>query len=1185
MKSVDLQQYFQNETPPRDHFVSVLRHWVQVRPHAPAFSFTDGEGTTQTLSYTQLWDEVQGLAGYLQGRCGIRAGDRVLLLYPPGLDFVIGLFATHAAGAIAVPAYPPRRNRKASRIRSIVVDADARWALSTQSVVDQLSGNELHEDLIGVQLLGTDNPNKRDAAHWRCPKLRNEALGVLQYTSGSTGSPKGVMLTQANLIANSELILHAFEPEATIIGASWLPTYHDMGLIGGVLMPMFVGRHNILMSPMAFLQRPIRWLQTIAKLEVTISGGPNFAYQLCVDKIRDEELEGLDLSKWEIAFNGAEPVRKSTLDAFTRRFEPYGFRHSSHLPCYGMAETTLIVTGGPRSPRPITQSFDGPALDEKAVRPSVEMPISSDAATDNKTDADSTNNAETSARNSRELVACGQVLTGEKLVIVDPDTLQTLPPDAIGEIWVQSPSVGRGYWQRREQSTKTFTAMTAEGDGPFLRTGDLGFVYGGQLYVSGRLKDMIIVRGVNRYPQDIEATVERASDVVQAGSVAAFAMNADSDETETGREQLIVVAETVRKRDLDWDEHLQAIRRAVTEEHDLPPDAIYLVRNSSVPKTSSGKIQRHACLHAVRDQELKVIAQWVRGEESSLHQAGAAGETMMKAAAAELSRGQDSNTDPVISEAIVSHVRAIAGERAGTIDAETNIVLDLGLDSLERLEIARNLERTFGGRFPEQVLDEIETIGQVATAVERYLPAGALGRAEQFLAGHDASRRDGDEDLVNATANGSATNSGEGPLARVMQTPQVEPEDDFTQFAEYRRLKSTMRQMQLTGVPNPYFTVHDCIVNDKTMVDGKSLISFASYNYLGLSGHPEVSQAAADAIARYGTSVSASRLVSGEKPIHGELEKKIAKWIGVDSAITMVGGHATNETTIGHLVGPGDLIVHDALSHNSIVQGALLSGAKRRPFPHNDYEALDKMLTALRGQYRRTLIIIEGVYSMDGDFADVPKFIDVKKRHRAMLMVDEAHSFGTMGKTGHGMAEHFGFDARDVDIWMGTLSKSASSCGGYIAGSEALIELLRYTAPGFVFSVGMPPGQVAAAIESLNVLQREPERVQRLRENSELFLKLAREADLDTGDSGGTPVIPVITGNSLIALRLSNRLKKDGINVQPILYPAVDESAARLRFFVTSDHTEEQIRFTVERTAHHLHDLCDSPSSSLRGTG
>ncbi len=1145
--------------PPRDHFVSILRHWEQARSDNTSFSFTDGDGSEESLTYAELWNEVRGLAGYLQGRCGIRPGDRVLLLYPPSLDFVVALFAVFATGAIAVPAFPPRRNRKASRIRSIVLDADARWALSTGAVIEQLSGPELHEDLVGVQLLGTDSPEHRDGSYWRCPRLRNDALGVLQYTSGSTGSPKGVMLTHANLIANSELILHAFEPSRTIVGASWLPTYHDMGLIGGVVMPMFMGCPNVLMSPMAFLQRPARWLQVISKYNVTVSGGPNFAYQLCVDKISDAEIAGLDLSSWEIAFNGAEPIRASTLDAFTQRFGKIGFQATSHLPCYGMAETTLIVTGGPRDngadqTRPVLAYFDGPALDKKSAQQVSE----SDSA--------------------RQLVGCGRILPGERIEIVDPDTRSILSTGSIGEIWVQSPSVGRGYWQRREESAKTFAAMTDDEQGPFLRTGDLGFLHQGQLYISGRLKDMIIVRGVNRYPQDIEATVERASDVVQAGSVAAFAM------TDSDREQLVIVAETIRRRDLDWDEHLQAIRRAITEEHDLPPDAVYLVRNSSVPKTSSGKIQRHACLHAVRDNDLKVVAQWVRGEEASQQPSGTRGETMMKAAAS--SSGLNAPADPVIIDSIEIHVRRVAGERAGHMSTDTNIVLDLGLDSLERLEIARNLERTFGGRFPEQVLDEIETIGQIAAAVERYLPAGARSRAESFLFDPNAQLGLSDDQVDGADLRAAiGEKSADGSVSRPIRNLAVDPEDEVTQFTEYRRLKATMRQMQLTGCPNPFFTVHDGIVGDTTVIDGESFISFASYNYLGLSGHPEVSAAACDAIARYGTSVSASRLVSGEKPIHGELERKIADWVGVDAAITMVGGHATNETTIGHLVGPEDLILHDALSHNSIVQGALLSGAKRRPFPHNDYDALDRMLSTLRSQYRRTLVVIEGVYSMDGDFSDLPKFVEVKNRHRCMLMVDEAHSFGTMGKTGHGIAQHFAMDPRRVDIWMGTLSKSASSCGGYIAGSQALVELLRYTAPGFVFSVGMPPGQVAAAIASLDVLEREPERVERLRHNSRLFLSLCQTAGLDTGDSGGTPVVPVITGNSLVALRLSNRLKKDAINVQPILYPAVDESAARLRFFITSEHSEEQIRFTVDRTQYHLQELQEVSPAKLAETG
>ncbi len=1123
---MNLQRYFDNGDPPRTNFLDILEYWCQRQGEQPAFYFTDGDAQEASLTYRELWTEIRGLAGYFQSQ-GIERNERVLLLYPPGLDFVVGFFACHAAGAIAVPAYPPRKNRKAGRIRSIAQDAQTRFALSTTTVADQLSGENRHPDLENICILGTDATDKRDLAKWQRPDLKADDIAVLQYTSGSTGSPKGVMLTHQNLVVNCEQITYAFQPQGTRSGVTWLPTYHDMGLVGGVLQPVFFGKANTLMSPMTFLQHPVKWLRAITRYQANISGGPNFAYQLCVDKVEPEEMVGLDLSTWRIAFNGAEPIRAATLKAFSEKFASVGFRHDAFLPCYGMAETTLIVTGGPRETRPVHRTFDRHQLDAQLV-----VPVDQDSPA------------------ARELIGCGAIIPGERLEIVDPDSHAILPAGKIGEIWIQGPCVGKGYWQAERATEETFGAMSNDGQGPFLRTGDLGFLNEGQLFVSGRLKDMIIIRGVNRYPQDIEQTVEQASDAVQAGAVAAFSMEHD------GREQLVIVAETVRARDIDRDAHLQAIRRAVTAEHELPPEAVYLVRNSSVPKTSSGKIQRHACVDAVRDNTLKVVAKWVRWEEAQSGGRNAA-PAMQAASVSDDDRDlfatgsnhpiEGRKLNPDILSAVLQHVRSIAQERAGHMDANTNIVLDLGLDSLERLQIAHSLEQAFGGRFPEEVLQDIETIGEVALAIEQHMGSTVTDLAR----------------LQVVNGNGSAPKTIE----------VAEDSYSFNQFPEYLRLKQTMAQLLMTGVPNPYFSVHDSVVRDTTFIDGQEMISFASYNYLGMSGDPEVNRAAEEAIERYGTSVSASRLVSGEKPVHRELEQAIAKWIGVDDSITMVGGHATNETTIGNLVGPGDLIVHDSLSHNSIVQGAILSGARRRPFAHNQFEELDRLLSEVRHQYRRVLVVVEGVYSMDGDFCDLPHAIEVCKRHKVLLMVDEAHSIGTMGATGRGISEHFGVDPRDVDIWMGTLSKSFGSCGGYIAGCKELIELLRYTAPGFVFSVGLPPSNAAAAVRSIELLKEQPERVRRLRDNSALFLSLLKQAAIDTGPSGGTAVIPVITGNSLVALRLSRRMYLDGINVQPILYPAVEESAARLRFFITSVHTDQQIRETASAVIKHAESL------------
>jgi len=1099
--------------------VDLLRQRSAYRPHDRAFTFlVDGENEELNITYAELDRKARAVGGWLMDRGMV--GKRVLLLYPSGLDFIAAFMGCLYGGAIAVPAYPPRKNRSVERIEAIAADADAAVALTTRDVLDRFDGLKAAAPSLEHLIWKVDSELEPAwADRWERPDIDGDTLAFLQYTSGSTGTPKGVMLSHENLLHNSLRIMQAFEITRSQSGVFWLPSFHDMGLIGGILVPLYGGKFNVLMSPVAFLQKPLRWLQAIAKYRATISGGPNFAYELCVRKTTPEQRAALDLSSWSLAFNGAEPVRAETIDAFCEAFAVSGFRREAFYPCYGLAESTLMVTGGMKFEPPVLRAFDAASIDTGTAmaRPAT-------------------------AAGARRLVGSGRELDGQDVHIVDPQTCEALPPGRVGEIWVSGPSVAQGYWNRPEDSNATFGAMLSQPEpaasgqtvskwrpnpGPYLRTGDLGFFDNGELFVTGRLKDLIIIRGRNHYPQDIEHAVEQASPLVRAGSVAAFAVDVE------GRERVVVTAELERGRrePAEIATAFEAIRSCLAIDHEVAVEAIVLVRPNSIPKTSSGKIQRHACKRQFLDGTLEVVEQHVGWLASA---APAAASTAPRLArqrpVGEASRAHrpDRELPQEIVQTVFDHVRQIAKERAGSLTLDTNIV-ELGLDSLERMEIVASLEEAFGGRFPEQVLPQIETCREVTEAIIDHMPLE--GRTK-----------------VQATA---AAVEIPGDAYRIAEFPEV------------RALEQNFAMVRDAGLENPYFSVHEGLTVDRTRIGGREMVSWATYNYLGMSGEPEVAAAAKAAIDQFGTSVSASRLVSGEKTIHQELEREIARFVGAEDAITFVGGHATNETVIGHVVGPGDLVLHDALAHNSLLQGAVLSGARRRPFPHNDFRAADDLLAQMRGQYRRVLIVIEGIYSMDGDFADLPQFVELAKRHKALLMVDEAHSIGVMGRRGRGIGEHFGVNPADVDLWMGTLSKALGSCGGYIAGSKSLVRWLKYTVPGFVYSVGLPPAAAGAALGALRLLGQEPQRVEPLHANARLFLQLAREAGLDTGPSGGSAIVPIILGNSINSLRLSRALFARGINVQPILYPAVEERAARLRFFITSRHTPDQIRKTV----------------------
>jgi 8-amino-7-oxononanoate synthase len=402
-------------------------------------------------------------------------------------------------------------------------------------------------------------------------------------------------------------------------------------------------------------------------------------------------------------------------------------------------------------------------------------------------------------------------------------------------------------------------------------------------------------------------------------------------------------------------------------------------------------------------------------------------------------------------------------------------------------------------------------------------------------------------------------------------TPRTpERRTDFTAHPGYQHLALMREAADKLGLHDPFFKVHEGTAGATSLMQGRECINFASYNYLDYSGDPRVNQAAVEAVERYGTSVSASRAVSGERPIHQTLEQALADAYGVDDAVVFVSGHATNVSTLGYLLGPGDLVLHDEYIHNSSLVGAQLSGAKRMSFRHNDTASLEALLSRHRNQFERVLIVIEGLYSMDGDTPDLAQFIALKYRYDAWLMVDEAHSFGVLGEHGHGLHEHLGIAPQEVDIWMGTLSKTLSGCGGYIAGSKALVEMLRYFSPGFLYSVGMPAQVAAPALKVLQLMPQEKHRVARLHAISSYFLDGAKARGMNTGESIGVAVVPVIVGSSPLATRLCQMLFEQGINVQPIVHPAVPENSARLRFFLSCEHTHAQVDQTLDLLQQHL---------------
>jgi acyl-CoA synthetase (AMP-forming)/AMP-acid ligase II len=561
--------------------VEVLQARAQATPESLAFSFLiDGEEEGPRLTFADLDRAARSIAATL--RDSAEPGARALLVFEPGIEFVPAFFGCLYAGVLPVPCYPPRLDRLAQSwqaLANLVTDCHPRSVLTTSQLAGGLARGLANatKDCLPL-MVATDQVDASHARRWREPPIGPDTLAFLQYTSGATAAPKGVMVTHGNLMHNERVIQSALEHQGEGVGVCWLPLYHDLGLIAGALQGVYHGAPVVLMSPLGMLQRPLRWLRAISRYRADTSGGPNFAYDLCVQRVTEEEKRELDLSKWSIAAIGSEPVSWASMTRFSNAFASCGFHSEAFYPCYGLAEGTLMVAGGAKGSGPRFLSIQVNSLEEGHV---VE--------------------AAHGTAGTRTLVGCGRPWSDQKLEIVNPRTCARCSGDAIGEIWVKGPSVASGYWNRPEETGRVFCARLSDtGEGPFLRTGDLGFVRARELFITGRLKDMIIVRGRNHYPEDIEATVQSVHPGLRSGHGAAFEMD--------GGEQarLVIVQEVDRRaRGLDVQALIGEIRQAVAEVHEIQVHDVVLVESGSVPKTSSGKVQRHACRAGYRNGALR----------------------------------------------------------------------------------------------------------------------------------------------------------------------------------------------------------------------------------------------------------------------------------------------------------------------------------------------------------------------------------------------------------------------------------------------------------------------------------------------------------------------------------------------------------------------------------------------------
>uniref|UniRef100_K3WG10 Carrier domain-containing protein n=1 Tax=Globisporangium ultimum (strain ATCC 200006 / CBS 805.95 / DAOM BR144) TaxID=431595 RepID=K3WG10_GLOUD len=1099
------------------------------------YTFLDDRGKELVnYTYEDVDKAARRIAATLQTEGNVKKGDRIMLCYPPGLDFALGFWGCLYAGAIGIPVYPPYPGTLAKdlpKFNRMVDDSGAKVILtnktyhlaSKMATVKGFFSVDKNATTwpADVKWFTTDSISDSVASLYDDSKLNLtvDDVAFFQYSSGSTSAPKAVMISHGNLRAQLKTWDSILISDTLV---SWLPSYHDMGLVGFIITPCITGARCVSMSPISFIKDPAMWMRIVTKYKGTHVCAPNFGYALAARKTSDAEAAKMDLSTLKQTICAAEPIRRESLDAFISKFEKAaGFDPKTFNCGYGLAEVTLVCTGQNPLERHLPSILN---IKKSTVEAERKVIIAT---------------AKESAGNVMTLVGCGKPMPTFKIAVVDPDSKKQLKEGQVGELWVQGPSVAVGYWNRPDYTEEMFGAKLAGEKNPknvYLRTGDMGFLRHGEVFVTGRLKDLIIIRGRNVVPQDVEASIEMAHDHVRPGCTAAFSIEKNQEEA------LVLVAEVKNGSSKEICEEIcREIVKVVLSEHQLRCEAIVLLRQKTIPKTTSGKIQRSAAKSKFLTNTLPKPVFEYKAKES--HQPQPVVAVVKKAVEAEeeekvtevekpVQNPEDIKTEEEILAWLVERIaKEVESDEASgpvKIDPATPWA-EYGLDSIAIVGLSSELGEYLGCIVPPSAFFQYDSPLKLASA-----PGLATGELE-------------------------TDDNEQGSEAQLAQS--VEDIDsscyDFASFPEVQGLTSQMEEFKAAGLRVPYL--------ETLTAEKRKMVNFNTYNYLGNASNHDVALASKKAIDEYGTTMSSSPIV-GQTIVNEELEAALCSFFKAEASILFVGGWVANVATIDSLVSKGDLILCDALNHNSCVTGQRLSGATILPFPHNDHNALERMLSKLRTKYRRVLIVIEGVYSMDGDIPNLPEMIRIKKQYKSILFLDEAHSFGTMGNNGRGLVEHFDVDPRDVDVRMGTMSKALGSVGGFILGSQAVIKYLKHTAGGFVFSVGLSPACAGAALKSLQLMSKSPSRTLKLQERSSYFFDLCVKAKLSIPDSTfrGAPVVVVIVGSTIATAKASEFLADKGkVNVKPIVYPAVEEGKCRLRFFISSLHTKKQLEHAV----------------------